>query len=276
MFKTSIYTLKALIVSVIFAAAITSIGHAQQDISIQSEIMSENREIVVHLPKDYAPNSETGYPVIYMLDAGSKDKFTAELASYYNWGEIMPKVIIVALKNVRRGIDFLPHYYSVERDGKQISGNGGKLLSYIQNELIPSVDKQFNTNDQKVFAGHSWAGQFLAYALSQSPGLFDAYFITSPDIGDGERWSAKTFDALKSALKQDHTFPKFIYVSVGGGEDKSLLADYYRLTALLKQYLPETVKLYHEIHDSAVHESNGAISIPKALQLYFTANTAPE
>ncbi len=249
---------------------------AQQEFSIQSESMQETREIIVHLPKNYDPNSKEGYPVIYMLDAGSKDKMTAEIASYYNWGEIMPEVIVVGLKNVRRGLDFLPGYYSVERDGKQVFGNGGKLLAYIKNELIPFTNKQFKTNDRKVFVGHSWAGQYVTYVMSQSPGLFNAYFITSPDIGDGEKWSKKTFDALEQTLKKDIDFPGFVYLSVGGDEDKSLLADYYRLTALLEQYLPEKVKFYHEMHDSAVHESNGAISIPKALQLYFAVHPVAE
>jgi predicted alpha/beta superfamily hydrolase len=252
----------------------------QQEFSIQSKNTQDTREIVVHLPKNYDPDREEGYPVIYMLDAGSTDKLTAEMASFYHWGDLMPEVIVIGLKNVGRGFDFLPHYYEPMRDGEQVPGNGGKLLAYIENELIPFANNQFNTNGDDVFAGHSWGGQFVTYALSQSPGLFDAYFITSPAFGDDGKWRKKTFDALEQTLKQDLDFPDLVYLSVGGEgypgplTDSVLLPDYYRLTALLRQYLPKKVKFYHEVHDSANHTSNSAISIAKALQLHFA--TSPE
>ena len=30
-----------------------------------------------------------------MLDAGAADKMTAEIASYYHWGDMMPEVIVI-------------------------------------------------------------------------------------------------------------------------------------------------------------------------------------
>jgi len=278
--KLSVSVLKTILFYMAFTIASVPLANAQQEFSIQSESMQDTREIVVHLPKNYDPDREEGYPVIYMLDAGAADKMTAEIASYYHWGDLMPEVIVIGLKNVRRGFDFLPHYYEAERDGEQVSGNGGKLLAYIENELIPFADNQFNTNGDNVFAGHSWGGQFLTYALSQSPGLFDAYFITSPAFGDVGEWSDKTFDALEQTLKQDQDFPDLVYLSMGGDgspgplSDAGLLPEYYRLTALLRRHLPEEVKMYHEVHDSANHTSNSAISIAKALQLHFA--TSPE
>ena len=280
MHKLCASALKTILFYMVFAIAPASPALAQEEFSIESEAMQGTREIVVHLPKNYDANSEEGYPVIYMLDAGAADKMTAEIASYYHWGDLMPEVIVIGLKNVGRGPDFLPHYYSFERDGEQVSGNGGKLLSYIENELIPFTNEQFKTNGNKVFAGHSWGGQFVTYVLSQSPGLFDAYFITSPAFGDGGKWSGETFETLEQTLKQDLDFPDLVYLSVGGDDwpgpltDSVLLSDYYRLTALLRQHLPEEVKLHHEVHDSANHTSNSAISMAKALQLYFA--TSPE
>jgi predicted alpha/beta superfamily hydrolase len=72
----------------------------------------------------------------------------------------IPKVIVIAIKNIRRGIDFLPHHTSAELDGKQVFGNGGKFLSFVKNELIVFTSKKFRTNGHRVFVRHSWAGQF--------------------------------------------------------------------------------------------------------------------
>lgn len=182
MHKLSLSVFKTILFYMAFAITSVPLAFAQQKLSIESEHTQDTREIIVHLPKNYDPDRAEGYPVIYMLDAGSKDKLTAEMAGFYHWGDLMPEVIVIGLENVQRGLDFLPHYYDAEIDGEQVFGNGGKLLAYIENELIPYVNNQFNTNGDDVFAGHSWGGQFVTYALSQSPELFDAYFITSPSF----------------------------------------------------------------------------------------------
>ena len=175
----------------------------------------------------------------------------------------------MAVKNIRRLYDFAPPSITMERDGAQVSGNGDKFLAFIKNELIPVSSKKFRTNGRRVFMGHSWGGQFMAYALSQSPELFDAYFISSPSIG---RHGDQTFSDLKLVFKQDLDFPTFIYVSVGGSERPRLIEDYNRLTTVLEQHLPAQVKLHHEINDGATHENNGAISLPIALKMYFSTD----
>ncbi|PCI63168.1 MAG: hypothetical protein COB37_05520 [Kordiimonadales bacterium] len=269
MFKFSTSFVKIFLFCLVSGAVSGPVALAQQDnFSIQSEILQETREIVVHLPENYDPDSKEGYPVLYMLDADHQaDEIAARTAGEYSNAKMVPGVIVIAIENIRRGMDFLPHFISVERDGKQVFGNGGKLLSFIKNELIPFASKKFRTNGRRVFIGHSWAGQFVAYALSQSPDLFDGYFITSPSIG---QYGDKTFSELKRVFKQDIDFPAFVYVSVGSKETLELKTDYDRLTTLLKQHLPKQVKLHLEINEGADHENSGDISIPTALKLYFS------
>jgi len=269
MFKFSTSIVKVFLFGLASGAVSAQSALAQQDnFSIQSEILQETREIVVHLPENYDPENKDGYPVIYMLDADHEDdEIAARKAHAYFTAKIMPEVIVMAIKNIRRGYDFAPPSITFKQDGEQVSGNSDKFLAFIKNELIPFSSKKFRTNGRRVFTGHSWAGQFLAYTLSQSPELFDAYFITSPDIG---RSGDQTYSDLKLVFKQDLDFPEFIYVSVGGSELPDLKTDYDRLTTVLKQHLPAQVKLHHEINDGATHENNGAISLPIALKMYFS------
>ena len=278
MYKFSVSIVKTLLFCLVSGAVSAPSALAQQDFSIQSEVFQETRGIVVHLPENYNSENKEGYPVLYVLDpdfpdndvAAQVDDLVAQAAREYHAAKIMPEAIVVGIKNVRRGIDFLPHYYSVTRDGKQVFGNGGKLLAFIKNELIPFAGKKFRTNGRRVFMGQSWGGQFVAYTLSQSPETFDAFVITSPAIGDA--WSEKTFSALKQTLKQDLDFPDFVYVSVGADEEQDLLADYDHLTTLLKQHLPKQVKLYHEVNEGLNHDNNAQASQPKAMKMYFSAS----
>ena len=124
MYRLTVSIPKAFLFCVAFVIASAQQANAQQEFSIQSESTPDTREIVVHLPKNYDPDREEGYAVIYMLDAGAKDKLTAEIASYYHWGDLMPELIVIGLKNVDRGPDFLPHYYDREIDGEKVPGNG--------------------------------------------------------------------------------------------------------------------------------------------------------
>jgi len=270
MYKFSVSIVKTFLFCLVSGAVSAPAALAQQVFSIQSDALQETREIIVHLPENYDPASKEGYPVLYVLDPDMLGDVAAQAARDYHKAEIIPETIVIGISNVRRGKDFLPHYYSVMRDGKQVFGNGGKLLAFIKNELIPYAGKKFRTNGRRVFMGQSWGGQFVAYALSQSPETFDAFIITSPSIGDN--WSEKTFNALEQTLKQDLDFPDFVYVSVGGDETAELKNDYENLTSLLKQHLPKKVKLYHEVNEGLTHDSNGQISQPKAMKMYFSAS----
>jgi len=266
MFKCYTSIAKTILFFLVSGVLFAPPASAQQDnFSMKSKIFQETREIVVHLPENYDPNSKEGYPVFYMLDA---DQETDEIAAQR--ADDLPEVIVIAIHNVRRGMDFLPHHMSSKRDGKQVFGNGGKFLSFIKDELMPLVQKKFRTNGRRFFHGHSWAGQFVTYALSESPELFDGFFITSPSIGE---YGDQTFSNLKRVFKQDLDFPAFVYVSVGGNERPRLKTDYDRLTTVLKQHLPKKVKLVYEINEGAIHDNSGSISIPKAMKLYFS--TAP-
>ncbi|MEE8295676.1 MAG: alpha/beta hydrolase-fold protein, partial [Sphingomonadales bacterium] len=174
MFKFSTSFVRAILFCLVSGAVAAPSALAQQDnFSIKSEILQETREITVHLPENYDPDSKEGYQVLYMLDGDHEtDEIAAKTAGEYHEALMTPEVIVIAIHNINRGMDFLPHFNSVKPDGKEVFGNGGKFLAFIEDELIPFVSKKFRTNGRRVFAGHSWAGQFVAYAFSQSPELF--------------------------------------------------------------------------------------------------------
>ncbi len=268
MFKFSTSFVRAILFCLVSGAVAAPSALAQQDnFSIKSEILQETREITVHLPENYDPDSKEGYQVLYMLDGDHEtDEIAAKTAGEYHEALMTPEVIVIAIHNINRGMDFLPHFNSVKPDGKEVFGNGGKFLAFIEDELIPFASKKFRTNGRRVFIGTSWAGQFLAYTLSQSPELFDGYFINSPVFGE---LGDQTFNEMKRVFKQDLDFPSFIYVSSGSTERPSYRSDYARLTTLFKQQLPKQVKWHSETNEGATHDENGAISVPIALKLYF-------
>lgn len=239
---------------------------AQQEFNIQSDVLQETREIIIHLPENYDLENQDGYPVLYVLDPDFPDDAAAQPDDIA--AKTVPGAIVIGIRNIRRSVDFLPHYYSATINGEKVVGNGGNLLAFIKDELIPFVGEKYRTNGRRAFLGHSWAGQFVAYTISQTPETFDAYIMTSPAM-DG-RFGEKTFNALKEVTKRDLDFPDFVYVSVGGDEDAGLIEAYENLSSVLGQHLPKGVTFHHEIKEGLNHDNNGQISQPMALESYFS------
>ena len=254
---------------IIAASGFNTILAQQEAFSLKSEILGETREMNVHLPKDYDDKNKSGYAVLYMLDGGGDDALAAATARKLYKEKIMSKIIIVAIKSIRRGYDFTPPYEKLGRGANHRKGNGDKFLAFIKNELIPQTNKKYRTNNQQYFMGHSWGGAFATYVLSQTPELFNGFFIFSPTIlyaSTIEESTETLFADLTKNFNNNHTLPAFIYVSVGEDEQSRFKESYKALVAYLKKNAPAKIRLQFAITKDAAHMENPEISIPIAFR----------
>lgn len=237
------------------------------DFTIHSKILNEVRDIKVYLPENYDEHSKVGYNVIYMLDAGNDDALVAHTVNKLSAKELAPSSIVVAITNIRRLYDFTPPHAQFQ--GKK--GNAQQFLTFIESELIEETNKRFMTNKQKIFMGHSAGGSFSTYLLSQSPGLFDGYFIFSPAIGTSNEL---TFSSMSLNFENTAKLPEFIYVSVGTDEENWFKDSYKSLVEYLAQEAPSKIRLKFEITENAVHMSNPEKSLENAMKFAWQAKTA--
>ena len=106
------------------------------------------------------------------------------------FGDQIPEVIIVGItyngsfddwykKRIR---DFCPtESYAVQA----FPGGGGadNFLKFIQNELIPVIDANYRVvPGERVMVGYSLGGLFGAYAMFESPELFNRNILISPSF----------------------------------------------------------------------------------------------
>lgn len=149
--------------------------------SIKSEILHESRKILIHLPDSY-DTSQQSYTVLYRLD-GSPASLFGTVAVANRMTDIQ-NIIIVAIENVNRDRDMMPvksNYYSGTIGGE-------KFLSFIETELIPTIESKYRTNHKRILCGQSLSGLFTLYALLAKAKLFDAY------IGCSAGWFADCDD----------------------------------------------------------------------------------
>src|SRR5690606_1362862 len=78
--------------------------------TIYSNILKENREIWVHIPKSYAKN-QLKYPVLYLLDGDAHFYSVTGMIkqlSTINGNTISPEMVVVGIPNTDRTRDLTP------------------------------------------------------------------------------------------------------------------------------------------------------------------------
>src|SRR6185436_17555527 len=61
--------------------------------SIHSTIMSEDRSVIIHLPRNYSKDAPQKYPVMYVLDGTSQDGHTTDKLSVLSDAGLVPAAI---------------------------------------------------------------------------------------------------------------------------------------------------------------------------------------
>jgi predicted alpha/beta superfamily hydrolase len=168
-------------------------GQQAQDLTIgerltvHSEVLDENRTMVVALPKDYS-ESEDRYPVLYVLDgefffyqALAAVQFLSECT--YIRTHPIPQSIVVGIVNVDRNRDLTPTHAPVQGDLRYpTSGGGAQFLEFLQTELMPMMDARYRTQPYNILSGWSFGGLFTVYTYLDSPDAFSAYLAISPSL----------------------------------------------------------------------------------------------
>ena len=154
--------------------------------TLRSAVLGEDRELVVHLPAGYDRDPDRRYPVIYVLDGDSQQAHTAESAALLARLGVMPEVIVVGAPPVDgqgRARDYTPP--GMRQDAELPGGPEGRadrFLAFLQDELIPRIERDYRTAGPRMLAGNSRGGLLVVYSLIAAPALFDARFAFSPAL----------------------------------------------------------------------------------------------
>lgn len=151
-------------------------------LSMYSNILKENRKIWVYAPNLTASYHVQGkrYPVLYLLDGNAHFLSTVGIIqqlSQANGNAVLPEMIVVGVENSNRLRDLTPSIAAIS--GKEAANPFGNFLA---KELIPYIDRNYNTAPYKVLAGHSLGGLTTIDILTNNPGMFNAYIAIDPSM----------------------------------------------------------------------------------------------
>ena len=228
-----------------------------ETVTLNSQILSQERVLNIYLPEGYQENDSISYPVIYLLDGSITEDFihVTGLVQFFNLQLQMPKTIVVGIANVDRKHDFtFPTTIPDLKKDFPTTGGSEKFIAFIEKEVQPFINSNYKVSDKKYILGQSLGGLLATEILFKKPELFTHYIITSPSLWWDDQSLLHKANTYLSKIQK----PVYVFLAVGE-EHKIMIRDAKNLASELKKY-PKTIQSdFHffpkENHATILHNS---------------------
>ena len=243
-----------------FLAAQENMINLGHEITLQSEVLGEDRVMSIYLPDDY-DESDQHYPVLYVLDGNAHFHHASGAVRFLsNIGE-MPQMIVVAIQNIDRNRDFSPEHV----ENMPTTGGANKFLAFIAEELIPEIDKLYRTSSYNTLIGHSFGGVFVSYTLLEKPELFDAFIAISPFLQYADNYMV---NETKAKLKAVYPDPIYFYMTLGA--EPAYLEALSGFASIIEERADPNFHFDYVTLETENHNTIPYISIFKGLRFVFS------
>ncbi|MCC6244844.1 MAG: alpha/beta hydrolase [Gemmatimonadaceae bacterium] len=209
-----------------------------------------------------------------MLDGEWQSGHTAATASLLARIGVIPKMIVVGVPGVdgkTRNRDYTPPEMRLDiGESPSAKGGGDRFLSYLRDELIGRIERDYRTTRPRMLAGNSRGGLFVVYSEIVDAALFDARFAHSPALWvDNEAIISR----LETALRKDSLPPGFLYLSLGASESDTMMAGFTHVVRVLERAAPVGLVWRSDLSVGGQHRTNAQLSTPVGLCKMFTRDT---
>ena len=134
-----------------------------QTFSIASVVLGQARQVRVLLPESFSKSApDRRYPVTLVLDGAWHLRKVAVASDELSRNGLIPESILVAIENVD---DFEGRVHDLTPPGLSVSGSslnegGDRFLDFLEQELLPAVDRQFRGGQPRILVGTSSGGSW--------------------------------------------------------------------------------------------------------------------
>ncbi|MBZ9651393.1 alpha/beta hydrolase-fold protein [Psychroflexus montanilacus] len=163
-----------------------------ENIKIQSQIMNQEREILVYTPIDYDWRTNEYFNVMYVFDSQNRELFdyTTSIISFLTDNSNSSFIVIGVTSpyneklDYARNNDLLPVLSSNESKNRygKYSGNFDYFSEFVSDEVKKYVDKNYRTLNNNIAIGHSLSASFIIRSMFSKPNLYSSYIAISPNF----------------------------------------------------------------------------------------------
>ena len=226
--------------------------------AIRSHILNEDRAYWMSLPDSYnnEGSSYKRYPVLIVLDGNIHFKTLSGMVNYMSSdvyrNRKIPEMIVVAIQNVDRRRDYTPDKIITVRENN--TGGGDKFLSFLEEELIPELDKTYRTEPYRILFGHSLGGLLATHAYMKENTLFNSFIAADPSFGT---WDSETMDKKLESLTEE-SFDRYLYIATANWGKRNIrnrdrhIRFYESLNSLCRGDLPAKLEYFENEDHSSV------------------------
>jgi predicted alpha/beta superfamily hydrolase len=182
----------------------------QQSRMVRAEGYDYDHEVLIALPPGYHTSPDRAFPVLWATDGALLFDLTIGILNLFVPGGRVPAMIVVGVGHpsaegmaglAKRTVDFIPPEEAVTT-GDQVADDymrelyaklglegdptalyadvkGDRFLSFLIDQLRPSLAKEYRMADDHTLFGHSGGAMFGSYALFERPGGFSRYVLGS-------------------------------------------------------------------------------------------------
>jgi hypothetical protein len=236
-------------------------------VKLYSQELDEERELLIHLPHHY--DSTKKYPVFYVLDGSSLDRKLDQTLDVLTQAHYAHEAIIVGIPNMtaeNRTNNLIPPFMKTDPDDALSPfGNGDLLLSFIENEVKPLIEKKYNCNGHNTLVGNSRGGLLTLYSVIKNPASFQARLIFSAPV-----WRQDSILIKKtiSFIKTNGSPNGLIFMSVGEQETDRMKMGFENLKKQIEKGDSSNNNWKFMVTKDAKHETNASHSLPIALKYW--------
>ncbi|MEL6730630.1 MAG: alpha/beta hydrolase-fold protein [Bacteroidota bacterium] len=175
-------------------------GQHIETVSLTSEVLDQEREIMIYTPIGYEQFLHKYYHVVFVFDAQNREFFDYTHALLSLMGDPSREFIVVGIKayldttqQYGRNNDFLPVLNSplAQKRYGAYAGNADNFRSFIATEVVPYIEENYRTRGYRTAVGHSLGASFLLATVTQEPELFQNYLAISPNLAYDDQRLAK-------------------------------------------------------------------------------------
>lgn len=190
-----------------------------ENVKIESKNLGQEREILIYTPIDYDWRENESFNVIYVFDSQSREFFdyTSSMISFLT--DNTKSYIVVGITSpynekldYARNNDLLPVLKtkdSKDRYGKY-SGNADNFFVFVSDEVIPFIDSNYRTLNNRVAVGHSLSASFVLSSFIKNSNLFNSYIAISPNLAyDKDKLANELVNFDYSKIEK----PTYLYLS---------------------------------------------------------------
>ncbi len=142
-----------------------------------SAVLNQSRRYMVSLPERYH-SDQRHYPTIYVIDSDFQFQHTSALVTNLSRMGKIPPMIVIGVANQGQK-DYIYHTTWPSENNNEYGG-AQSFYNYIEQELVPLINKNYRTNSQQALAGYSLGGLFTTYVMMQKNTSFNAFLAMSP------------------------------------------------------------------------------------------------